>query len=503
MLFNSYIFWVFFAVVFALYRVLPHRKQNLMLLAASYLFYGYWDWRFLFVMLYSTVIDYYAAIAIGREGQTKRRRKLILVTSMCVQLGLLALFKYYAFFSTEVVAVLARFGVPVSLPTLNLLLPVGISFYTFQTMSYTIDVYRGQFKPSKSFTEFALFVSFFPHLVAGPLVRATKLLPQITNARVRRPEDFREGLYLVLTGLFKKVVVGDNLAAIANSIFNTPTSELSGMECLVGVYAFAFQIYGDFSGYSSIAQGVARWLNIDLSINFRMPYLATSPSDFWNRWHISLSTWFRDYVYVPLARRGGGRVTKARLYSTQVIVMLLSGLWHGAAWTFVLWGLYHGLLLAGYRFYTETKQRILRKRRAADGAPPAAATGGATTAATANATEEGSTLAGRLVAMFLMFHLVCLGWLLFRAESVGQAWGMLARMFMDFRFTSFGVSCLALVLFYAAPLMIYEFWLDRREDLLELTRVRWLTRGLAYTYCALMLWFFPPPVSNVFIYFQF
>ncbi|HJR07925.1 MAG TPA: MBOAT family O-acyltransferase [Pyrinomonadaceae bacterium] len=498
MLFNSYIFWVFFAVVFALYRVLPHRKQNLMLLAASYVFYGYWDWRFLFVMLYSTVIDYYAAIAIGREGLSKRQRKLILTTSICVQLGLLGLFKYYAFFSTEVVGVLARFGVPVSLPTLNLLLPVGISFYTFQTMSYTIDVYRRQFKPSKSFTEFALFVSFFPHLVAGPLVRATKLLPQISNPRERRPEDFREGLYLVLTGLFKKVVVGDNLAAIANSIFNTPASQLSGLECLVGVYAFAFQIYGDFSGYSSIAQGVARWLNIDLSINFRMPYLATSPSDFWNRWHISLSTWFRDYVYVPLARRGGGRVTKARLYSTQVIVMLLSGLWHGAAWTFVLWGLYHGLLLAGYRFYTETKQRILRKWKGADDATATNAT-----ASAAATTGEGATLAGRLVAMFLMFHLVCLGWLLFRAESAGQAWSMLGRMFTDFRVTSFAVSCLALVVFYAAPLMIYEFWLDRRNDLLELTRVRWLTRGLAYTYCALMLWFFPPPVSNVFIYFQF
>jgi len=493
MLFNSYIFWVFFAFVFALYRLLPHRAQNLMLLVASYIFYGYWDWRFLPIMLFSTVIDYYAAIAIGRQT-AKRNRKLILATSICVQLGMLAVFKYYAFFSTEVISVLARFGVPVSLPTLNLLLPVGISFYTFQTMSYTIDVYRGQFKPSKSFVEFALFVSFFPHLVAGPLVRATKLLPQISNPRVRRPDDFREGLYLVMTGLFKKVVVGDNLAVIANAIFQTPVSQLSGIECLVGVYAFAFQIYGDFSGYSSIAQGVAKWLNIDLSINFRMPYLATSPSDFWNRWHISLSTWFRDYVYVPIARRGGGRVTKGRLYSTQIIVMLLSGLWHGAAWTFVLWGLYHGLLLAGYRFYTETKQRILRKRKGAESAITATATADL---------AEGSSLAGRLVSMFVMFHLVCLGWLLFRADSLTQAWSMLSLMLTDFRVTTFAVSCLAMIGFYAAPLMIYELWLDRSDDLLELMRVQWLTRGLAYTYCALMLWFFPPPVSNVFIYFQF
>lgn len=485
MLFNSYIFWVFFACVFVLYRALPHRQQNYMLLAASYVFYGYWDWRFLFVMWYSTVIDYYAARAIDLGG-SRRRRKAILVTSICIQLGLLGLFKYYGFFSAQAAEVLARFGVPLSLPKFNLLLPVGISFYTFQTMSYTIDVYRGQFKATKSFADFALFVSFFPHLVAGPLVRASKLLPQISNPRVRRPDDFREGLYLVLLGLFKKVIVGDNLAVVANAIFNTPASQLSGAECLVGVYAFAFQIYGDFSGYSSIAQGVAKWLNIDLSINFKMPYLAATPSDFWGRWHISLSTWFRDYVYVPLARRGGGRVTKWRLYSTQIAVMLLSGLWHGAAWTFILWGLYHGLLLCGYRLYTETKHRLFKGARPAAAAAPAA-----------------PSRAGRWLSVAVMFHLVCLGWLLFRADSMTQVWQMLARVFTDFRLTPLAVSAFTMVAFYAGPLMIYECWLDRQPDLLQLTRVSWLRRAAAYGYCVLMLWFFPPAVSNVFIYFQF
>ncbi|HEV7860816.1 MAG TPA: hypothetical protein VGO91_19505, partial [Pyrinomonadaceae bacterium] len=229
MLFNSYIFWAFFLIVFVLYRVLSHRWQNYMLLAASYVFYAYWDWRFLFVMLFSTVVDYYAAIGIGRSP-SKRTQKIILITSITIQLALLGLFKYYGFFSHELAGLLSFVGIPVFFPALEFLLPVGISFYTFQTMSYTIDVYRGNFKPEKSFVNFALFVSFFPHLVAGPLVRAAKLLPQISNPRVRRPDDFREGLYYILLGLFKKVFVGDNLAAIANSIFHTSPAHLSGLE---------------------------------------------------------------------------------------------------------------------------------------------------------------------------------------------------------------------------------------------------------------------------------
>ncbi|HEX8145214.1 MAG TPA: MBOAT family O-acyltransferase [Pyrinomonadaceae bacterium] len=488
MLFNSYIFWAFFAVVFALYRLLSHRWQNYMLLAASYVFYGYWDWRFLFVMLFSTVVDYYAAISIGRSS-SQRVRKTVLLTSITLQLGLLGVFKYYGFFSQELSGLLTTLGLPVSLPVLNFLLPVGISFYTFQTMSYTIDVYRGDFKYEKSFIDFALFVSFFPHLVAGPLVRARKLLPQLTKPRVRRPDDFREGLYYVAIGLFKKVVVGDNMALIANSIFHTSPSQLTGLECLLGIYAFAFQIYGDFSGYSSIAQGVARWLNIDLTTNFNLPYLAVSPPDFWARWHISLSTWFRDYVYVPLARRGGSKqATRWRLYSTLVIVMLLSGLWHGAAWTFVLWGLYHGLLLCGYRLISWPRFWFFKKYK--EGAPtPVAA--------------PRTSWVGYLARVVLMFHLVCLGWLLFRAESMAQVWAMLGRMATDFRLTPLAASALAMIIFYAGPLVLYEFWLERKQDLLRLTETRWWVRAAAYSYCALMLWFFAPPVSNVFIYFQF
>jgi D-alanyl-lipoteichoic acid acyltransferase DltB (MBOAT superfamily) len=453
-----------------------------MLLSASYIFYGYWDWRFLFVMLFSTVVDYFAAIGIG-ESHSPRRRKMILVASICVQLGLLGLFKYYGFFAHELSAMLSRLGLPVSLPALSVLLPVGISFYTFQTMSYTIDVYRGQFRYTKNFIDFALFVSFFPHLVAGPIVRAAKLLPQLSSPRVRREDDFRDGLYYVITGLFKKVVVADNLGVIVNTIFQANPAQLSGVECLVGVYAFAFQIYGDFSGYSSIAQGIAKWLNIDLTTNFNLPYFATSPSDFWSRWHISLSTWFRDYVFVPLAR-GGRHVSRWRTYLSVIVVMLLSGLWHGAGWTFLAWGLFHGLLLCVYRFFSSRRYFFFKRPQEGRAVPYQSA-------------------ASRLLKMVVMFHLVCFGWLLFRAESIGQAWSLLGRIVRDLRATPFAVSALAIIAFYAGPLIAYEFWLERDDDLLKLTRVNWLARGLVYTYCAFMLWFFPPPVSNVFIYFQF
>ena len=482
MLFNSYIFWAFFACVFVLYRLLPHRGQNYMLLAASYIFYGYWDWRFLFIMLFSTVVDYFAAILIGESG-SPRRRKMILVASICVQLGLLGLFKYYGFFAHELSELLSRVGLPISLPVLHVLLPVGISFYTFQTMSYTIDVYRGQFKYTKNFVDFALFVSFFPHLVAGPIVRAAKLLPQLSNPRVRRAEDFRDGLYYVTTGLFKKVVVADNLGVIVHTIFQANPAQLSGVECLVGVYAFAFQIYGDFSGYSSIAQGVAKWMNIDLTTNFNLPYFATSPSDFWSRWHISLSTWFRDYVFVPLAR-GGRQVARWRTYLSVIVVMLLSGLWHGAGWTFLAWGLFHGLLLCVYRFFSSRRYWFFKRPQEGRAVPYQSAV-------------------SRLLKMLVMFHLVCFGWLLFRADTVSQAWSMLGRVVRDFRVTPFAVSALAMIAFYAGPLIAYEFWLEQKDDLLKLTRVNWLARGLVYTYCFFMLWFFPPPVSNVFIYFQF
>lgn len=293
MLFNSFTFWIFFLAVFLLYQRLDHKWQNRMLLVASYVFYGTWDWRFLSLIWLSTAIDYVVGLKLGADSRvetSQRARKGWLALSVCANLGLLGFFKYYGFFTYEMASLLAWLGIPVALPSLNIVLPVGISFYTFQTMSYTIDVYRRQIKPTRDLEAFALYVAFFPQLVAGPIERSTHLMPQVLSPRHSQPGDFAEGLYLVTIGLFKKVVIADNMAEIVNGVFQSPLSELSRLDCLVGVYAFAFQIYGDFSGYSAIARGVARWLGFDIMVNFNLPYFAQSPREFWHRWHISLST---------------------------------------------------------------------------------------------------------------------------------------------------------------------------------------------------------------------
>ena len=282
MLFNSYYFWLFFAVVAVLYWRLPHRGQNRLLLVASYYFYGCWDWRFLGLIATSTTIDYFIALAIGRTANRKRRKQLMLL-SMSASLGILGFFKYFGFFSRELEGMLHGLGLPSLIPRLDILLPVGISFYTFQTMSYTIDVYRRQCKPTRNYLDFALFVSFFPQLVAGPNERASNFLPQILKPRIYREGDFAHGLYMIIVGLFQKVFVADTMAALVNGVFAKPTADLQGIEILLATYAFAFQIYGDFAGYSSIARGVARWLGFDLMVNFRRPYFAASPSEFWQR----------------------------------------------------------------------------------------------------------------------------------------------------------------------------------------------------------------------------
>ncbi|MBC8372901.1 MAG: MBOAT family protein [Planctomycetes bacterium] len=473
MLFNSYTFWAFFAVVVVLYRLMRHKWQNRMLLIASYVFYGSWNWRFLSLILISTIVDYFAAIGIARS-KSARGRKLLCLISICTNLGLLGVFKYYGFFANEAVAWLNAAGLHVTAPSLAIVLPVGISFYTFQTMSYTIDVYRGVTRPIRNLPDFALYVCFFPQLVAGPIERSSRLLPQIVKPRPNRPGDFKEGLYLVLMGLFRKIVIADNMAFIVNGIFAADISTLSGVDCLAGVYAFAFQIYADFSGYSSIARGVAKWLGFDLMTNFRMPYLARTPSEFWRRWHISLSTWLRDYLYIPL---GGNRGRAWKTCRNLMLTMLLGGLWHGAGWTFIVWGLFHGLILCVYRPFE-------KQTRTVDSPSPipwwrAVAAGG------------------------VMFHLTCVGWLLFRAESIAQAWGMFRRILTDFRFSGLSAFCLANVAFYVAPLMAMEFWMNRSDDPLRLTEVHWPVRAGVYSYIAIMLLVFPPMVHNEFIYFQF
>jgi len=263
-----------------------------------------------------------------------RRRKLLLAVSMVANLGFLGFFKYFNFFVDQFAVLLAALGFEPHMPTLRIVLPVGISFYTFQTMSYVIDVYRGRLKPCGSLLDFAAFIAYFPQLVAGPIERAEHLLPQITGKRRYQAGDFEEGLYHVIIGLFKKVIIADNVAPIVNHVFALPANELSAGMVMLGVYAFAFQIYGDFSGYSSMAQGISKWLGITLSWNFKHPYFAKTPSDFWQRWHISLSSWLRDYLYIPL---GGNRSGPRRTLINLMLTMLLGGLWHGAAWTFIIW----------------------------------------------------------------------------------------------------------------------------------------------------------------------
>jgi len=469
MLFNSFTFWIFFTAVVVGYRFMGHRARNGWLLLASYFFYGYWDWRFLSLILFSTAVDFVVAQRID-QAAGKRSKKRWLLVSLVSNLGLLGVFKYLGFFVVEFNALWELIGMGSPLPGIHLILPVGISFYTFQTLSYTIDVYRGQTKATSNFWDFALYVSFFPQLVAGPIERSSHLLPQMQNPRPRCDEKrFREGLYHVLTGLFKKVIIADNMAMIANHVFNRPASELTAPEVLIGVYAFAFQIYGDFSGYSSIAQGLAKWLGFDLMFNFNHPYFAKSPKDFWGRWHISLSSWLRDYLYIPL---GGNRGSKWMTRRNLMLTMLLGGLWHGAAWTFVIWGAIHGIWLAIHR--------MVEPRRGAK-----------------------DSRWGSGVKIFVTFHVVCLTWLFFRAESLTQAMDMLARLGSAWEMPAFVNGAGFLMLFYVLPWTLFECWMESRKDQIALTKVAWPIRTIVYAYLILMLLYFPPPVASEFIYFQF
>ncbi len=345
MLFNSFIFLVFFIAVYTLYRLLPMRPQNVLLLVASYIFYGWWDWRFLSLLLFSTVVDFIAGRAIDRSECQAVRKRFLLISMFC-NLGLLGFFKYFNFFIDNMESLIQTLGGNPQSFHLNIILPVGISFYTFQTMSYTIDIYRGKMKATNSFLNFAVFVSFFPQLVAGPIERASHLLPQFENKRIITPDMIRLGLTLIIWGYFKKLFVADNMAIVVNQIYSMDPSRLNTWYVFLAAAAFAFQIYGDFSGYSDIARGLCKLMGFDLMINFRSPYCVTNPANFWRHWHISLSTWLRDYLYIPLGgNRGSGMRTKINL----AITMVLGGLWHGANWNFVIWGVYQGALLMIFR----------------------------------------------------------------------------------------------------------------------------------------------------------
>ena len=340
MLFNSFEFFIFLPVVFATYWSFRNiRFQNAFLLAASYFFYGYWDYRFLSLLLLSTVIDYVLGWRISLTSD-KQKKKVLLIGSLVTNLGLLGFFKYYNFFADSFLVAAKSLGWSPDVVTLSIVLPVGISFYTFQTLSYTIDVYRGNIKAEHNFINFAAFVTFFPQLVAGPIERASNLLPQFSRQRVFRFDLAINGVQQIIWGLFKKVVIADNAAVIVNTVFGSYT-EYGAVDLWIGLFLFSFQIYCDFSGYSDIAIGVAKLFGFTLMTNFRFPYLAKNVAEFWRRWHISLSTWFRDYIYMPL---GGSKVSNGRAFRNIFIVFMVSGLWHGANWTFIVWGFIHAML---------------------------------------------------------------------------------------------------------------------------------------------------------------
>lgn len=342
MLFNTIDFAVFLPIILILYWFVTNKNlklQNFLIVVSSYLFYGWWDWRFLSLILFSTIVDY----AVGRgllKQENLKKRKILLWTSILVNLGFLGFFKYYNFFLDNFITAFSFFGNPIEANGLNIVLPVGISFYTFQTLSYSIDVYKRKIEPTKDFIAFSAFVSFFPQLVAGPIERATNLLPQVHKKRVFSLDQFKDGVRLVIYGFFLKVFIADSLAPVVNDIFENYTT-LSGGTLILGAIFFAIQIYGDFSGYSKIARGLSKMLGFELMENFNFPYFSRNIGEFWRKWHISLNTWFRDYLYIPL---GGSKGGKYRSVLNVFIIFLVSGFWHGANWTFIVWGAIHASL---------------------------------------------------------------------------------------------------------------------------------------------------------------
>jgi alginate O-acetyltransferase complex protein AlgI len=458
MLFNSLTFFVFLSIVLVLYWRMPLRTQNIFLVLASFVFYAFWDVRFLFLITLTTAIDFYAAQFIheGKLGGKPRlsgtlwtlatclifvvipyknisiehftpegllplvsnltgwkifatvavfvllcnslypfvakmpdqkRRKTLLAFTIVVKLGVLGFFKYYGFFIDNLSGLITTIGFNPALLHLHIILPVGISFYIFHTMSYTIDVYKGKMEPTRQFVDFALFVSFFPLLAAGPIVRASSLLPIMSSPRTFRAEQMTRGLFLILFGLFKKVAIADGVARTVTQVFGA-SGHLSWTDCVLGTLCFCVQIYCDFSGYSDIARGTGKLLGMDIMRNFNLPYFSRDPSEFWTRWHISLSSWLRDYLYIPL---GGNRKGRLRTYINLMITMFLGGLWHGAAWNFVLWGTYQGAVLCIYRFLEEAK--IIKQK-------------------------QDSVIIGAF-KWLIFFAITCYGWLLFRSHSFG------------------------------------------------------------------------------------
>jgi len=490
MVFNAVHFVAFFLAVYALYRVLPHRGQNWLLLVASYAFYASWDWRFVGLLAVSTLVAYASGLLLGRVGDD-RRRKAVLVSGLAAHLVLLGFFKYFNFFAENLQALVALAGWRLDAVTLKVVLPVGVSFYTFVAMSYVIDVYRRQAEPCRDLVETAAFIGFFPTLLAGPIMRASSLLRQIRAPRSPRAAPAAEAAWLLLWGCFKKLYVADNLARVVDQVFG-PGGDPRALTIALGAVAFAFQIYGDFSGYSDIARGVSKLLGIELVVNFRFPYFVRTPQQFWTHWHISLSEWLRDYLFLPLSFAFSRRMDGVRwlglrddfwIYTAATVVtMALAGLWHGAAWTFIAWGVYQGLLLVAFRLVA-----LLRRRRGRRGT-------------LARWTFEWRDVPGALG----MFALTCYGWLLFRSESLSQAAALTGRLFAAGDAGWSAATTVAIpVAVYAGPLLALHAVEAARGDLDAIPRAPLVVRYSAYAALIYAIVLFSDFRGSEFLYFQF
>ncbi|MDX9704152.1 MAG: MBOAT family O-acyltransferase [Weeksellaceae bacterium] len=481
MLFNSISFAIFFPIVFMIYWILgkkSYKWQNIFLLLASYYFYGCWDWRFVFLLAFSTALDYYSGIKI-HEAQNRSLKKTWLIISVGLNLGFLGFFKYYNFFIDSFVDLIEKIGFQAHLPTLSIILPVGISFYTFHGLSYVFDIYNDKIKPTRNIVNYTLFVSFFPLLVAGPIERATHLLPQIKRARVFTYERATDGMRQILWGLFKKMVIADNAAIYANAIFaNYETA--SGSELFLGAVFFTFQIYGDFSGYSDIALGTARMLGFDLLKNFNFPYFSRDIAEFWRRWHISLSSWFKDYLYIPLGGSKGGNWMRIR---NTFIIFLVSGFWHGANWTFIVWGGLNALFIMPSIIMKTNRNHldIVAKGKIIP------------------SLKEG-------IQLMITFNLAVFAWIFFRAESVSHAFGYIGNMFNRSLFSFPSLTKAAMATLILIGFMLIIEWFGRENNYgIEKTflKTNRLVRWCFYGFIILLIGLFMQTKESPFIYFQF
>ncbi len=473
MLFNSFEFLIFFTILFLLYISLGHRWRNYLLLIGSYIFYGSWDWRFLSLLIISTGLDYFCGLRIDAESSDAKRKRY-LVISVCGNLLILGFFKYFNFFAENLTELLSFFNLTIRPLYLDIILPVGISFYTFQTMSYSIDVYRREIKPTRNFLDFALFVSFFPQLVAGPIERAKHLLPQILGERSVTLEKFYDGAAFIFWGLFQKVYVADNLAALVDPVFESRS--LSGVSYLIAGYAFMLQLYCDFAGYSNIAKGLGKMMGFDIMTNFNFPFFACNVREFWKRWHISLTSWIRDYLYDPMV---GNSKSKWRKGVCAVFAMSLIGLWHGPSWHFVLFGFYSGLGIVGYYairpWLARLKSALPKYARAIFGVATA----------------------------FLYFQMLLFGFIFFRAQSVGGGFHILSRLLQDFSLRPEDAPLVVNFFMFALPLLLMELWQYRSGSVICYAKSRFWIRVPVYLVLFYLILLFGVSDAKAFIYFQF